>query len=116
MQREENTHGSVHRFNHIFLRADLRPVDLRAVRESVRTFKHRREIKALTELDDRLLKDIGLTRGDVAGALSVPLLSNPSAVLVRSVERRSRSRRGRSSATADPPMVPVVSRPARTCA
>lgn len=88
----------------------------RAVRDSVRTFKHRREIKALTELDDRLLKDIGLTRGDVAGALSGPLLSNPSAVLVRSVERRSRAERGVPPARPVRPIVPVVNRPARTCA
>jgi uncharacterized protein YjiS (DUF1127 family) len=84
----------------------------RTSRDFVRNLRHRREIKALTELDERLLKDIGLTRGDVQGALSESLLRNPSVVLVRSVERRSRSERAVRPAR---PVVPVVNRSARAC-
>jgi hypothetical protein len=39
------------------------------------------------------LKDIGLTRLDVLGALGEPMFKDPSTVLmIRSVERRSRYR------------------------
>ena len=34
---------------------------------------HRREVRHLAELDDRMLKDIGLLRSDVDGALAEPL-------------------------------------------
>jgi uncharacterized protein YjiS (DUF1127 family) len=54
---------------------------------------HRREVQGLLELDDRALKDIGLTRGEVLGVLAEPLAKDPSSLLlVRSVERRARVR------------------------
>jgi len=81
----------------------------RAGHDLARTVRHRREIKGLAELDDRLLKDIGLTRGDVVGALSEPLLSNPSVVLVRSAERRSQAD---GAARPARPVVPLVRAPA----
>jgi uncharacterized protein YjiS (DUF1127 family) len=84
----------------------------RAGRDLVRNARHRHEIKALAELDDRLLKDVGLTRSDVAGALSGSLLDNPSVVLVRSAGRHSRSERPSRPAR---PGVPTVTRPVRTC-
>lgn len=87
----------------------------RTGRELVRNLRHRHEIKALTELDDRMLKDIGLTRGDVQGALSESLLHNPSVVLVRSAERHSRAERAVAPARPARPVVPVVTRAARTC-
>ena len=49
---------------------------------------HRREIKRLCAWDDRMLKDIGLTRSDVVGALSEPLSRDPSAVLAARFGRR----------------------------
>lgn len=59
----------------------------------VRALRHRGEVRQLAELDDRALKDIGLTRLDVIGALGEPMFKDPSTVLmVRSVERRSRNR------------------------
>lgn len=88
----------------------------RIVGDLFRNAKYRREIKTLADLDDRLLKDIGLTRGDVEGALSEPLLGNPSVVLLRSVERHSRSERvAPRTRRPNRPVVPVVSRPAKAC-
>ncbi len=59
----------------------------------VRALRHRSEVMRLTDLDDRALKDIGLTRVEVLGALAEPFHKDPSAILlVRSVERRSRLR------------------------
>ncbi len=63
------------------------------VKALARAYRHRREVMRLCELDDRTLKDIGLTRLDVAGALSEPYHKDPSSILViRSVERRVRER------------------------
>jgi uncharacterized protein YjiS (DUF1127 family) len=47
----------------------------------LRALRHRREITRLAGLDDHQLKDIGLTRTDVNGALAVSLLDDPSHVL-----------------------------------
>ncbi len=47
----------------------------------VRTLRNRNEVRQLAELDDRSLKDIGLTRSDVQGALAASLLSDPSLIL-----------------------------------
>ena len=47
----------------------------------VRAFVHRREVMRLSELDERGLKDIGLVRSDIDGALAVSWLSDPSSVL-----------------------------------
>jgi len=52
----------------------------------------RREVRQLCAWDDAMLKDIGLTRSDVVGALSEPLSRDPSAVLAARFE----SRRGRA--------------------
>jgi uncharacterized protein YjiS (DUF1127 family) len=84
----------------------------RAGRDLFRNLRHRREIKALAELDDRLLKDVGLTRADVQGALSEPLLHNPSVVLVRSAERHSRAETTSGARRAARPVVPLVTRAA----
>ena len=63
---------------------------------------HRREIKRLYALDDRMLKDIGLTRSDVIGALSEPLFRDPSTVLVARVQKREAgARTAPSSARAE---------------
>ena len=47
----------------------------------VRILRNRHEVRKLAELDERSLKDIGLTRSDVQGALAASLLSDPSLVL-----------------------------------
>jgi uncharacterized protein YjiS (DUF1127 family) len=53
------------------------------IRQIVRALVHRREVMRLAELDERGLKDIGLVRSDVAGALAASWLDDPSAVLAQ---------------------------------
>lgn len=54
----------------------------------VRALAHRREVMRLSaELDERGLKDLGLVRSDIDGALATSWLEDPSAVLAE----RSRS-------------------------
>jgi len=77
--------------------------------------KHRREVRHLAELDDRMLADIGLTRSDVTGALGEPLTRNPSWVLVRNVKRHSRAERPDYSVKPVRPVVPMVT-PMKRCA
>lgn len=65
----------------------------RAIVAVLRAISHRRDVGRLLEMDDRALKDIGLTRSDVHGALAVRVTRDPSTVLmVRSVEHRARVR------------------------
>ena len=81
----------------------------RSLVDLVTALRHRREVMNLAEFDDHMLKDIGLMRSDVSSALAEPLFLNPSWVLVRCVQRHSRTER-----TAPPlrtvtrPTVPVV--------
>lgn len=49
----------------------------------------RRKLYRLEELDDRMLDDIGLTRGELLTALRLPLVIDP----LRELDRRSRARR-----------------------
>ncbi len=52
---------------------------------------NRRSVNTLASMDDRMLKDIGLTRGDVDGALSQPWHRDPSReLMVRRVENKVR--------------------------
>ncbi|MGO4704742.1 DUF1127 domain-containing protein [Microvirga sp. 2MCAF38] len=74
----------------------------------LRAWKHRRQVRALAEFDDRMLKDIGLTRSDVDGALDESMFHNPSVLLVRSVERRSRMQRPSADRRAERPTVPSI--------
>jgi uncharacterized protein YjiS (DUF1127 family) len=46
-----------------------------------RALSNRMAVRELAQLDDHALKDIGLTRSDVQGALGVSLLHDPSCVL-----------------------------------
>lgn len=60
------------------------------VRAVLRAMAHRRQVMRLMELDDRCLKDIGLLRTDVIGALEEPPHRDPSTLLrLRAVKRRA---------------------------
>lgn len=59
-----------------------------------RALKNRRDAGMLSGLDDRMLADIGLTRGDLRDAYAEPLWHDPTDVLARrSAERRTSRRR-----------------------
>jgi uncharacterized protein YjiS (DUF1127 family) len=63
-------------------------------RDIAQTFKNRRDAASLAALDDRMLADIGLTRGDLRDAYSEPVWRDPTAILVsRALERRINRRR-----------------------
>jgi len=63
------------------------------LRALVQTVKNRRDAAILTGLDDRMLADIGLTRGDLRDAYSEPVWRDPTAVLVNRAEERRVNRR-----------------------
>lgn len=55
--------------------------------------RNRREVAMLLEADQTVLRDLGLTRHDVAAAMTEPVWRDPSArLLIWSVERRAASR------------------------
>lgn len=58
-----------------------------------RTWKVRRCIVRMTDLDDHMLDDIGVSRGDLYAVLDLPLSQNPALELQRI--RRNRTRRMR---------------------
>ncbi len=66
---------------------------------ALKAIVNRSSVTTLATWDDRMLKDIGLTRGDVDGALSQPWHRDPSReLMVRRVENRVR--RGSRAAAA----------------
>ena len=54
-----------------------RQIAARAV-QMVKAITNRRSVHALYDYDERMLKDIGLTRSDVTAALDSPLTDDPS--------------------------------------
>jgi uncharacterized protein YjiS (DUF1127 family) len=78
----------------------------------VRAFLHRRDVMRLSELDERGLKDIGLVRSDIDGALAVSWLSDPSSVLqARSDQQQSAAARRRETGLRRPVVIQAVARP-----
>ncbi len=66
---------------------------VRAVRNITRAMSHRRDMRALCEMNDQMLKDIGLDRSDLRDAVSTHWWSDPTDVLVtRAVERQAARR------------------------
>ena len=58
-----------------------------------RAIDRRRVMTELAGLDDRMLRDIGVTRADLRDATSGPLLGDPTRVLIlRATERRAAAR------------------------
>ncbi len=74
------------------LAAALQPLAGR-VQAVARALRNRRAVGRLAELDAHQLKDIGLTRGQVTGALEAPLLSDPSTILADIAGRGGTRRR-----------------------
>lgn len=67
----------------------------RRVRAIATALRNRRAVNLLLELDDRMLKDVGLVRNDVVGVLETPLSRDPSVLLRwRAVEHRAERRVG----------------------
>jgi uncharacterized protein YjiS (DUF1127 family) len=56
----------------------LAGIMLSAVKRMFVAIRNRRQVARLTDLDERTLKDIGLTRSEVMAALDQPLLRDPS--------------------------------------
>jgi len=63
------------------------------VRAVLQTIKNRRDATILAGMDERMLADIGLTRGDVRDAISEPVWRDPSAILVSRAHERRINRR-----------------------
>ena len=64
---------------------------LRAAHRTLRSWRNRRRIAALGELDDHLLSDLGLKRDDVHRALNLPFAQDPALELQRlSLSNRTR--------------------------
>ena len=70
----------------------------RALKQLAEKVKSRRDAMRLAELDDRMLADIGLSRGDLRDAFALPPWRDPGGLLARGVaERRGSRRRAQSS-------------------
>jgi uncharacterized protein YjiS (DUF1127 family) len=79
--------GAFARLTHLSGTVALRVVNF------LRALKARHQMDGLVGFDDRMLADIGLTRGDLRDAISEPLWRDPTAILVaRSRERRTARR------------------------
>jgi uncharacterized protein YjiS (DUF1127 family) len=93
--------------------ARLAAVSLDRVVTAVKTLaswrQRRRDAALLARADDRMLADIGLTRGDVYDALSGAPWNDPTAILrVRALERRLNRRHVSLGLAAEiaPPLAP----------
>ena len=87
------------------------------IRALAQTVKNRRDAAVLAGLDEHMLADIGLTRGDVRDAFSEPVWRDPTNLLVsRAHERRINRRRvglGLAEKSFDAPsIVPTAKEPA----
>lgn len=65
----------------------------KAVVHVIRATRNRFDVLQMLEMDDRMLRDIGLTRCDVTSALSSPVMIDPTTRLrIFAVERRAGNR------------------------
>jgi len=84
------------------------------LRQFARIRKHRRDVAFLETLDDRMLRDIGLTRSDLRCATSEPFWRDPGPILVsragwRGTTRAHPTLRRGGSAVRAPSIVPGLS-------
>ena len=82
-------------------------------RQLAQFVKNRRDAVTLASLDDRMLADIGLTRGDVRDAVSEPVWRDPTAILVSRAQERRVNRRRLSLRPSEAPSI-VPEQTART--
>jgi uncharacterized protein YjiS (DUF1127 family) len=73
---------------------------MRGIWRLIAAIKHRREFRYLAGLDDRMLADIGLTRGDLDEAYLQPSWKDRTTMLASRVAERSASRSAASAARA----------------
>ena len=85
------------------------------VKAVTRAFRNRRQANALAGLDQRMLKDIGITRADLNDAFSSPFWEDPTSLLrERAIERRmNRGLRTTTITQAEPFQRPRLDRPSR---
>src|SRR5947207_6261966 len=88
------------------------------LRQLGQMIKNRRDAVTLAGLDDRMLADVGLTRGDVRDAFSEPVWRDPTAILVSRAHERRINRRRTSAGLAPkgfdaPSIVPAPGNAAR---
>lgn len=60
------------------------------LRRAVKNWLKRRMLRQVQDLDDHILKDIGLSREDVTQAVDLPLAYDPILELERRLDRRRR--------------------------
>ncbi|MGO4403226.1 DUF1127 domain-containing protein [Bosea sp. RAF48] len=77
------------------------------IAQLVRALIRRRQVMRLAELDERGLKDIGLVRSDIAGALATSWYKDPSAVL----QDRSEEQAGAAAARREHAQLHAPTRP-----
>ena len=93
------------------LRAGANAVATR-VRAAWTARRHRREVANLLVFDERALRDIGLTRGDILVCLAGPTFDDPSTRLrILAVERRAGRRAQLAEWSSE---IAAASRPAET--
>jgi uncharacterized protein YjiS (DUF1127 family) len=67
------------------------------VGDMLRAWQNRRQVARLLEWDQTMLRDIGLTRGDVYSAMASPLGDDPSDRLDRFARERRSAERARAA-------------------
>jgi uncharacterized protein YjiS (DUF1127 family) len=72
---------------------------LAALRQAWRAFVNRLALRPLLEMDERMLRDIGLARGDVHDALGSGLGSDPSSRLAGTAARHAAAEEARLRAS-----------------
>ena len=89
----------------------------RGLKRLAKRMQNRRDAMRLADLDERMLADIGLTRGDLRDAFAEPKWRDPTDVLARrAAERRvGRQRAGLHCAKAVRPPTPLVAAPPFRC-
>lgn len=80
-----------------------------------RAYRGRRALRTLIEADDRMLRDIGVTRDDVRWALDAPATQDPTTYLrLRAVSRRAAERSELREAAAARTQAPAAIEPTPT--